>query len=223
MRMKRAFDLSVGVMALVLLSPLFLVVAVAVWLDDGLPVFYRSVRVGRDGRPFLMWKFRTMGVNADKIGPSSTAENDPRITPRGRALRRFKLDELPQIINVVRGDMSFVGPRPQVPWAAALYGAREQRLLWVRPGITDYASIVFADEAAVLRGSPDPDRRYLETIAPEKIRLGLQYVEHRSLGLDLRILAATLCRLVGIKHSAILHVPGPSSERAEVRAARIER
>jgi lipopolysaccharide/colanic/teichoic acid biosynthesis glycosyltransferase len=207
--MKRAFDLCVGVIALVLLSPLFLVVAAAVWLDDGFPVFYRSVRVGRDGRPFRIWKFRTMCVGADRIGPSSTAEDDPRITPRGRTLRRFKLDELPQIINVVRGDMSFVGPRPQVPWAVALYGAREQRLLRVRPGITDYASIVFADEAAVLRGSPDPDREYLETIAPEKIRLGLQYVEHCSLGLDLRILAATLCRLVGIRHSPILHVPGP--------------
>jgi lipopolysaccharide/colanic/teichoic acid biosynthesis glycosyltransferase len=204
---KRVFDLCFGASGLVLLSPLFLAIAIAIWLDDGSPVFYRAVRIGRGGIPFRIWKFRTMCIDAENAGPSSTSEDDPRITRIGRVLRRFKIDELPQILNVVRGEMSFVGPRPQVPWAVALYGAREQALLRVRPGITDYASIVFVDEAAILRGSADPDQQYLEKIAPEKIRLGLEYVENRSLSLDLRIIAATICRLVGISYSGILRIP----------------
>jgi lipopolysaccharide/colanic/teichoic acid biosynthesis glycosyltransferase len=217
---KRVFDLCVGASALALLSPLFLAIAIAVWLDDGSPVFYRAVRIGRGGIPFRIWKFRTMCVDAESVGPSSTSEDDPRITRTGRVLRRFKIDELAQILNVVRGEMSFVGPRPQVPWAVALYGAREKALLSVPPGITDYASIVFADEAMILRGSANPDQQYLEKIAPEKIRLGLEYVKNCSLSLDLRIIAATVCRLVGINYSGILRIPAslrPAAARSEPR------
>jgi lipopolysaccharide/colanic/teichoic acid biosynthesis glycosyltransferase len=220
---KRAFDLFIGVFALGLLSPLFLAIAIAVWLEDGAPVFYRGVRIGRGGVPFKMWKFRTMCIEAERLGPSSTSADDPRLTRVGRFLRRWKLDELPQLFNVVRSQMSLVGPRPQVPWAVALYGAAENALLEVRPGITDYASIVFADESEILRGSEDPDRRYLEKIAPEKIRLGLEYVEHRSLSLDIRIIAATLCRLVGISYWRILRIPSAlGNDRAPVSHPHIE-
>jgi lipopolysaccharide/colanic/teichoic acid biosynthesis glycosyltransferase len=207
---KRGFDLFVGGLALALLSPLLLTIAIAVWLEGRAPVFYRGVRIGRGGVPFRIWKFRTMCVDAEGVGPSSTSADDSRLTRIGRLLRRFKLDELPQLLNVVRGEMSFVGPRPQVPWAVALYGPPEQALLKVRPGITDYASIVFADEAEILRGSGDPDHQYLEKIAPEKIRLGLEYVEHCSLSLDIRIITATICRLVGMSYSGILRIPSTS-------------
>jgi lipopolysaccharide/colanic/teichoic acid biosynthesis glycosyltransferase len=204
---KRTFDLLVGVLALALFSPLLVTIAAAVWLEDRAPVFYRGVRIGRRGVPFRIWKFRTMCVEAESAGPSSTSADDPRLTRIGRLLRRFKLDELPQLLNVVRGEMSCVGPRPQVPWAVGLYDPQEQALLSVRPGITDYASIVFADEGEILRGSKEPDRHYLEKIAPEKIRLGLEYVERCSLRLDIRIITATLCRLFGFSYSRILRIP----------------
>jgi len=158
-------------------------------------VFYRGERVGRTGKPFQIYKFRTMVVNADRLGPSSTTEEDPRITGVGRSLRKYKLDELPQLLNVFLGQMSIVGPRPQVPWAVQLYSAEESRLLNVRPGITDYASIQFRHEAAILKGSSNPDQDYLEKIAPEKLRLALQYVDSMSLWTDLRIIFRTLAIL----------------------------
>jgi lipopolysaccharide/colanic/teichoic acid biosynthesis glycosyltransferase len=220
---KRAFDLFISLLALALLSPLLMAIAIAVWFEDGAPIFYRGVRIGRGGIPFTIWKFRTMCLGAESWGPSSTSADDPRLTRMGRALREWKLDELPQLFNVVGGQMSLVGPRPQVPWAVARYGAREDALLRVRPGITDYASIVFADESEILRGSKDPDRCYLEKIAPEKIRLGLEYVENRSLSLDVRIIAATLCRLGGISYSRILRIPNPfGNDRVAACGAHIE-
>lgn len=195
--LKRALDLIGAAAGLVVLSPLLAGIVLAIRLEDGGPIFYRGLRVGLHGRPFRIYKFRTMVVDAEKIGGSSTPGDDPRITRVGKRLRRFKLDELPQLLNVLVGDMSFVGPRPQVAWAVDLYTEAERALLSVRPGITDYASIRFRNEADILRGSLDPDRDYLEKIAPEKIRLGLLYVRHRSLRIDLRILAATLWTLVG--------------------------
>ncbi len=192
MTVKRVFDLVVSSIALVVLSPLFLVLAAAVRKEDGGPVLYRGVRIGMEGRPFMMYKVRTMVVNAERKGASSTPEDDPRLTRAGRLLRKYKLDELPQLVNVLKGDMSLVGPRPQVSWAVELYGKEERRLLAVRPGMTDWASVRFRNEGAILRGSTDPDRDYLEKIAPEKIRLGLAYVARASLLTDLKILAATL-------------------------------
>jgi lipopolysaccharide/colanic/teichoic acid biosynthesis glycosyltransferase len=194
---KRATDILFSVIGLLVTSPLFLAIALRIWLEDGRPIFYRGERVGRFGKPFRMLKFRTMVAHAERVGGTSTAKDDPRITRAGRFLRRHKLDELPQLINVLRGEMSLVGPRPQVEWAVALYDAGEQALLSVRPGMTDYASIRFRNEGELLRGSADPDREYLEKIAPEKIRLGLSYVRHHSLGVDLRIIAATLLSLTG--------------------------
>ena len=190
--LKRFFDIILSGVGLVLLSPLLLVLALWVRLSSPGPVFYRGVRAGLLGRPFRIFKFRTMVVNADQIGGPSTSADDPRITSAGAFLRKYKLDELPQLINVLRGDMSFVGPRPEVLDEVALYTEEEKRLLEVRPGITDWASIQFRDEGEILRGAADPHQAYRERIRPEKIRLGLEYVHHHSLLTDCRILLKTL-------------------------------
>jgi lipopolysaccharide/colanic/teichoic acid biosynthesis glycosyltransferase len=190
--LKRLLDSAVAGVGLVLLAPLLLVLALVIRLGSPGPVFYRGERVGLGGITFRILKFRTMVVEAEKSGGSSTPEDDPRITRVGHMLRRWKLDEAPQLINVVRGEMSLVGPRPQVRWAVDLYTPEERRLLSVRPGITDWASVRFRNEAEILRGSDDPDRLYLEKIAPEKIRLGLWYVDNQTFLEDLRIIFATL-------------------------------
>ncbi|MEW6409354.1 MAG: sugar transferase [Nitrospirota bacterium] len=167
-------------------------ISILIKKEDKGPVFYRGVRVGRYGKSFMIFKFRTMVINAEKIGGSSTADDDPRITRIGKFLRRYKLDELPQLINVLKGEMSLVGPRPQVPWAVELYSEEEKLLLSIRPGITDYASIKFKNESEILKGSTEPDKDYLEKIAPEKLRLGLEYVKKKSLWVDLKIIFATI-------------------------------
>jgi len=195
--LKRLFDFLGAAFGLFLFFPLLVAIALVIKLDGG-PVFYRGVRVGFHGRPYRIFKFRTMVSNAEKLGGSSTGDDDPRITRVGRALRKYKLDELPQLGNVLRGEMSLVGPRPQVAWAAALYSADERALLSVRPGITDYASLRFRNEGELLQGSRDPDRDYLEKIAPEKIRLGLEYVRHHNMVIDFKILLATAGALVSI-------------------------
>jgi lipopolysaccharide/colanic/teichoic acid biosynthesis glycosyltransferase len=161
-------------------------------IDSRGPVLYRGTRVGRGGTLFRMLKFRTMVVDAEKLGASSTPDDDPRLTAAGRILRRYKLDELPQLINVFRGEMSFVGPRPQVQWAVDRYTPEERALLSVRPGITDWASIKFHNEGRILRSSTDPDGDYLRLIEPEKTRLGLEYVRRRSLSTDVRIILQTV-------------------------------
>lgn len=194
--LKRSFDVVSSAIGLAILSPVMLLMAALIRLEDKGPVLYRGERVGKNHRPFKMLKFRTMVVNAERLGASSTSENDPRITKTGGILRKYKLDELPQLINVLKGEMSLVGPRPQVKWAVELYNENEKRLLSVRPGITDYASIRFRNEGAILKGSKDPDRDYLEKIAPEKIRLGLLYVDEASFLTDLRIILLTLKTLL---------------------------
>jgi len=188
--------MGVSLFGIMLLNPLIVFIALIIKLDSSGPVFYRGVRVGRYGKPFRIFKFRTMVTDAEKLGGTSTPDDDPRITSIGRFLRKYKLDELPQLINVLKGEMSFVGPRPQFKWAVELYSEEEKLLLSVRPGITDYASIKFRNEAEILKGSTNPDRDYLEKIAPEKIRLGLEYVEKRSLLIDLKIIFATLQNLL---------------------------
>ena len=204
---KRLFDVVVAAIGIVVCAPLLAAVAFAVKLADGGPIWYRGERVGLDGRPFRILKFRTMVPDAERVGASSTADDDPRITGVGRWLRRAKLDELPQLVNVLVGDMSLVGPRPQVPWAVALYAEEDKQLLSVRPGMTDYASIRFSNEGEILRGSADPDGDYLRIIAPEKIRLGLQYVESHSLMTDLRILLATALVVAGADPEKVLALP----------------
>ena len=195
--LNRAIDLSLALAALLPLGPLLLAIALLIKLDDGGPVFYRGVRVGRRGVAFRIYKFRTMVVNADRLGGPSTSDDDPRITRAGRWLRRSKLDELPQLLNVVKGEMSFVGPRPEVAQEVALYSAEERALLSLRPGITDWASIRFRDEGAILRGAADPHEAYRRMIRPEKMRLALEYARTASLATDCKIMVTTLRAFVG--------------------------
>lgn len=200
---KRLFDLYFAAVVLLALAPVFALVAVLIKLSDGGPVFYRGTRVGRGGRHFRMYKFRTMVLNADKIGGASTAERDPRITRVGRFLRRTKLDEFPQFINVLRGEMSVVGPRPQVPSEFARYSEADRQVVQVRPGITDLSSIRFRNEGEILQGQPDPDAAYWVLIHPEKMRLALYYVENHSLRMDLQLVLYTVAAVAGIKSKGL--------------------
>jgi len=188
---KRTLDTLLAGSGIVLLSPVLGAIAMLIRVNSKGPLLYRGKRVGLGGRPFHMLKFRTMVVGADRLGGSSTPEDDPRITSVGKTLRKYKLDELPQLWNVLVGEMSFVGPRPQVQWAVDLYTPEERAILAVRPGITDNASLRFSNEAEVLKGSKDPDRDYIEKIHPEKMRLSLEYVRTRSFAGDLSIIART--------------------------------
>jgi len=194
--MKRAFDLTAAAIALVFLSPLFLLTALFLRATSRGPAFYSGKRVGLLGKVFKMHKFRTMVVDAEQLGGSCTRADDPRITSSGHWLRKFKLDELPQLLNVFLGEMSLVGPRPEVEEYVQLFTLEERAILSVRPGITDWASIWDRDEAQALAGNPDPERTYLERIRPEKIRLQLEYVRRRSFLTDLAILFETLKVLV---------------------------
>ena len=190
--MKRLFDLVASAVGLLVLSVVLVPTMVLVWVQDRHSPFYVAPRVGRAGRIFRMVKLRSMRIRADRSGITSTSGDDPRITAVGRFIRRWKLDELMQLWNVLLGEMSLVGPRPQVAWAVEGYTAAERELLSVRPGITDLASVVFADEAEILEGAADPDLRYEQIIRPLKSRLALLYVRRRpSLGLDLKIMRLT--------------------------------
>ncbi len=190
---KRFFDLSTAAVGLALLSPLFVAIAILIWLDAPGPIFYRGRRIGRHGRPFQIYKFRSMIPDAESRGGTTTASGDARLTRVGRILRRYKIDEMPQLINIVAGQMSWVGPRPQVAWAVQRYRPHERALLALRPGITDWASIRFHDEGEIVQrsGIADPDAAYLRLIHPEKMRLQLQYLRERSFWVDLRILYQT--------------------------------
>jgi lipopolysaccharide/colanic/teichoic acid biosynthesis glycosyltransferase len=193
MGVKRVLDIFVSFAALVVLSPIFLTLALVVWLQDYRSPFFIASRTGKGNRPYRMVKFRSMTVGADRNKVDSTAKDDPRITGIGRFMRKAKFDELPQLWNVLKGEMSLVGPRPNVKRETDIYTSEEKRLLSVRPGITDLASIVFSDEADILAGSPDPDIRYNQLIRPGKSRLGLFYVDHSgSVGLDLQIIWLTV-------------------------------
>jgi len=181
---------------LIVASPVLLPVMFLVWLQDRHSPFYVANRVGKDDRDFRMVKLRSMIVNADRSGVDSTGAGDRRITPLGHFIRRYKLDELTQLWNVLKGDMSIVGPRPNVRRETDLYTAVERRLLSVRPGITDFASIVFADEGDILADKADPDIAYNQLIRPWKSRLGLFYIDKRSVLLDLRLIWLTAMAIV---------------------------
>lgn len=189
--MKRIFDLAIASIGLLVTSPLLLVVMVLIWSHDRQTPFYIAPRVGRHGKPFKMYKLRSMVVNADKTGVTSTGANDRRITPVGHFVRRYKMDELVQLWNVIKGDLSLVGPRPNVPSGVALYTDLEQRLLSVRPGITDMASIVFSDEGDILKGHADADAAYESLIRPWKNELALLYIDRQSVRLDVRLIWLT--------------------------------
>ena len=193
--MKRLLDMIMSFLGLFSFSPLLLTVSFLIKREDGGPVFYRGLRVGRNGKPFKIFKFRSMVLNAEQIGGPSTSDDDPRITRIGKLIRKYKLDELPQLINVLKGDMSIVGPRPEVQHYVDMYTEEEKAILTVRPGITDWASIWNPDEGAILAGSADPEKTYMEKIRPEKIRLQMEYVKNRSFLLDLKIVIETIMKI----------------------------
>lgn len=195
---KRLFDLLCASVALLLLAPLLLVLALVIKLDSPGPVFFRQERVGRHGRPFRIHKLRTMAADAPQRGLAITVGADPRITRCGAWLRRTRLDELPQLIDVLQGHMSLVGPRPEVPRYVQHYppGLRE-RALAVRPGITDPSSLAFIDEAGLLAKASDPEREYIEHILPRKLQAAADYAEQATLWTDLRVIVRTLRVLLG--------------------------
>ena len=211
--MKRFLDLFLAGIGLIVLAPAFAVLAFLIKQDSDGPVFYRGVRIGRFGKPFTIFKFRTMVANAELLGGSCTADDDPRITPVGRFLRKHKLDELPQLFNVLKGNMSFVGPRPEVQKYVAMFNEEEKQILTVKPGITDWATLWDSDEGAMLAGKPDAEQAYLDRIRPEKIRLQLKYVRERRFWTDMKIIFATVSlvlrrffnagalKTAGVKHS----------------------
>jgi len=189
---KRAFDLFWSALGLAVLSPVLALVALAVKLEDGGPVFFRQLRIGRRGRPFRIWKFRTMVVDADRQGRAITVGRDPRITRVGHRLRDTKLDEIPQLLNVFLGEMSLVGPRPEVPRYVELYTEAQRAILALRPGITDLASIKYRNESDLLGAAENPDETYVQILLPDKIRINLAYASEAGLWSDFLVILATL-------------------------------
>ncbi|HEY9515153.1 MAG TPA: sugar transferase [Gemmatimonadaceae bacterium] len=214
-RSKRAMDVCGALLGFIVLAPLFALVGVAIAIAGrGGPVFFAQERVGRGGVSFRMWKFRTMVVDAEREGAQLTVGADPRITGVGRWLRHFKLDELPQLLNVLRGEMSLVGPRPEVPRYVALYTAKQRAVLELVPGITDPASIRYSDESTELACSDDPERLYVDEIMPEKIRLNLEYAERATPWSDAMVVLSTL---------GLLAIRGPRTGAADVTAGPVLR
>ncbi|MFN7806984.1 MAG: sugar transferase [Planctomycetaceae bacterium] len=193
--MKRLFDVVASGCGLLLLSPVFVLCALLVKFTSKGPVFFRQERMGRNGRPFQILKFRSMVQEAPKLGGALTAGHDPRVTKVGAVLRKLKLDELPQLINVLKGEMSFVGPRPEVRKYVEKYPQDYAELLKVRPGITDIASLKYRHETEILGTYADPERAYVEVILPDKIALGKEYIQRSSLAFDLKLMIMTVLRM----------------------------
>ena len=198
--MKRLLDIIVAAVGLLVLAPLFAVVAVLIKLESPGPILFQQQRIGRQFRPFSIYKFRTM--RSDVPGAPITVGSDPRITRIGAVLRRSKIDELPQLANVLRGDMSLVGPRPEVPYYVELFRSDYQEILKVRPGLTDLASLKYSDEAALLGRADDPEQEYVRRLLPDKIRLAKEYLRQSSFLFDLRLLFETAVRFVGCRMSS---------------------
>ena len=194
--MIRFCDIVLSCLGLLLLSPLFAVVAVWIVIDNPGPVFYRQMRVGKDGKDFGLLKFRSMRIGADKESLITIGEHDSRITRAGYYIRKYKLDELPQLWNVLIGDMSLVGPRPEVRRYVDMYTDEQRQVINVRPGITDYASIEYIDENRILAQAEDPDRTYIEEILPAKIALNMRYIKHQTLGEYMKIIFLTLAKII---------------------------
>jgi lipopolysaccharide/colanic/teichoic acid biosynthesis glycosyltransferase len=195
--LKRLFDIIFSFFGLILVSPLMGLIALLIKLDSEGPVFYRGKRVGRFGKPFPILKFRTMVPNAEKLGGPSTPADDPRLTKLGEFLKKYQLDELPQLINVLKGEMSFVGPRPEVKMYVDMMSEKErEKILSLRPGMTDWASLWDFHEGEILKGSKDPEKTYMEKIRPKKIKLQLKYVKERSFWKDLKIILKTISKII---------------------------
>ncbi len=194
--MKRLFDIFFSLVMLILLSPLFLFVIITVVTDSRGDAFFGQIRVGKDERPFKLWKFRTMRPNSESTGQITIGARDNRITKVGYSLRKYKMDELPQLWNVFIGDMSMVGPRPEVPKYVDMYSQKQKQVLTVRPGITDYASLEYFEESELLAKSSDPEKTYIEEVMQKKLALNLQYVESHSFIGDLKIIRKTVKRIL---------------------------
>ena len=192
---KRLFDIVASTIALLLFSPVFIVISVWIALDSRGGVFYKQIRVGKGQKEFGLLKFRSMRPNSDKSG-QLTIGNDSRVTNVGRFIRKYKLDEVPQLINILKGEMSVVGPRPEVPKYVNMYSKQQLRVLEVLPGLTDYASIEYLDEQKVLGASDDPEKTYIEEVMPAKLNLNLKYISDRSFFLDLKLVFKTIGKIL---------------------------
>lgn len=194
--MKRLFDIVASGLGLLVLSPLFLILAIWIKLDSKGPVFYKQIRVGRNNNDFQLFKFRSMRVGSDKKGLITVGERDPRITRSGYFIRKYKLDEFPQLINVFIGDMSLVGPRPEVRKYVEMYTPEQMHVLDVRPGITDMASILYRNENELLEKAEDPDKFYVEVVMQDKLRINLEYVAKHSFWFDIKLIFKTFWAIV---------------------------
>ncbi len=194
--MKRLFDILLSGLGLLILSPVFIIVSFWIKCDSKGSVFYKQLRVGKNNRDFYLYKFRSMAVGADKKGWITIGGKDPRVTKSGYYLRKYKLDELPQLLNVFKGDMSLVGPRPEVRKYVNLYTSEQMQVLHVRPGITDLASIQYRNENELLSNVSDPEKYYIETIMQDKLRLNLEYIQKRSLLFDFKLIIKTIMAVV---------------------------
>lgn len=194
--LKRLFDILCSLTGIFLLTPVFILIALAIIVNSGTPVLYFQVRVGKGNKDFRLFKFRTMYTDADKKGLLTVGGRDPRITPVGYYLRKFKLDELPQLFNVLIGNMSLVGPRPEVRKYVEMYTPLQKQVLNVKPGITDYASLEYINENELLAKSSDPEQTYINEVMPAKLQLNMKYIEETGLGTDLYIILRTIIKIV---------------------------
>lgn len=192
----RLSDIVLSLLGLLFLLPIFLILAVWIKFDSQGSIFFRQIRVGKDGRDFRIYKFRTMIVNAEKMGIITIGERDPRITNSGYFLRKYKLDELPQLINVLKGEMSFVGPRPEVRKYVEMYNQEQLKILTVKPGITDYASIEYINEDEILGKSLDPEKTYIEEIMPQKIKYNMKYINNKTVIEYFKIIFLTIIKII---------------------------
>tara|TARA_Y100000782_G_C10188690_1_gene268774 strand:- start:5201 stop:5788 length:588 start_codon:yes stop_codon:yes gene_type:complete len=193
---KRIFDILSSLTVLILAAPFFLVIAFLIVADSKGGVFFKQVRVGRNGKEFKLIKFRTMRPDSEKLSQITVGDRDPRVTGIGYFLRKYKLDELPQLFNIIKGDMSVVGPRPEVPKYVALYTDEQRKVLQARPGLTDYSSLHYVNESEVLAQSSDPEKTYREEIMPHKLSLNLKYIQEMGLKTDLKLIFATLAKII---------------------------
>ncbi len=191
---KRIFDFISSFLGCIILIPVFIIIAILIKLDSKGPIFFKQKRVGQHGEEFDILKYRTMVVDAEKIGKQITVGNDSRVTGIGKFLRKYKLDELPQLFNVLKGDMSLVGPRPEVPKYVKLYNEVEREVLKVKPGITDFASIEYRDENEILGSVENPEEYYINVIMKHKLQLNLKYIDNNNIFLDIKIILKTLLK-----------------------------
>ncbi|WP_072990734.1 sugar transferase [Clostridium cavendishii] len=193
---KRIFDFIFSILGLIIVSPMFLIIAILIKIDSNGDVFFKQLRVGQFSKPFYIYKFRTMVNDAERLGKQITVGNDSRITKVGAFLRKYKLDELPQLINVFKGEMSFVGPRPEVPRYVKMYDKEQRQVLLVKPGITDLASLEYKEENEILGNVENPEKYYIECIMPHKLNLNMQYINKANLISDIKIILKTIIKCI---------------------------